>query len=508
MNDVVAIADDLVRRGTRLAFGVTGSGASFDLIEALEERDVTYIPAGHEAAATMMAGSATSVSGLPVPSVSIKGPGLANAVGGIAANHFEGHPSISLSEAYENSAGSAHKRLDHRSLLTGIVKGHAGIRGGVVDELLELASLEPPGPVHLDLASDAEIGSRQDKGSVVRGDLAGVLRRILDSQRPLLVVGSLAARRKWGTRLRGLRIPVFTTARAKGALDETEPQAAGVLTGAGGPLSPEWALAGQADLLVGIGLREGELIRDSSRPVETILWDEIEDGLMRRPNVTCSYVDPSGKSVTEILATLVDKEWGETELGDVLRDIRARLTSGWGPGVCFEVIAPWSNFDSILDTGTFCTVAEHVYLATQVRRYAGTSNGRFMGTAIPFALGSALASGRPTICVLGDGGMRAYPGELKIALAQDLPLLVILMTDGRYGSVATALGRPRSRSKALTTLLPSWDLAMEAMGFPTRTVETADDFATALNSWDRASPMFVEARFDSDGYERITEGVR
>ena len=91
---IARLADALVERGLRHAFGVTGSGASMALIMGLESRGVAYHGVAHEAAAAIMAGTVASTSGRPSVSISIKGPGLANMLPGVAFNHFEGNPAL------------------------------------------------------------------------------------------------------------------------------------------------------------------------------------------------------------------------------------------------------------------------------------------------------------------------------------------------------------------------------------------------------------------------------
>ena len=93
-NRIETIAEFLSGVGVAHAFGICGSGPSLTLIGALDKRGITYINASHEASAAMMAGAATRVSGVPALSISIKGPGLVNAVAGISYNHFEDTPSI------------------------------------------------------------------------------------------------------------------------------------------------------------------------------------------------------------------------------------------------------------------------------------------------------------------------------------------------------------------------------------------------------------------------------
>ncbi len=63
MSDVMKdLAQLLKEQGVEHAFGVTGSGNSWNLIDHLENCGVKYHPVAHEAAGALMAGAATRIS--------------------------------------------------------------------------------------------------------------------------------------------------------------------------------------------------------------------------------------------------------------------------------------------------------------------------------------------------------------------------------------------------------------------------------------------------------------
>src|SRR5262245_10387996 len=113
MADVQEMAVTLFSEGVRSCFGVTGSGLSWRLATALESCGVPYHAVGHEAAAAIMAGAFARQSGTLGCSLSIKGPGLANMIGGMLSNRYEQLPVLSISEAYDPAQPSSrmHKRL-------------------------------------------------------------------------------------------------------------------------------------------------------------------------------------------------------------------------------------------------------------------------------------------------------------------------------------------------------------------------------------------------------------
>jgi thiamine pyrophosphate-dependent acetolactate synthase large subunit-like protein len=164
----------------------------------------------------------------------------------------------------------------------------------------------------------------------------------------------------------------------------------------------------------------------------------------------------------------------------------------------------------VTDTGSFCTIAEHLWRAGGRRAYLGTSNGRYMGTGIPTAIGAAVAApGRPVVCLVGDGGVRMHPAEVRLAVAERLPVCFILMSDGRFGSVASAAGPAGAAvPRAVGVDGASWWRAFEAMGCDACRAESAATFEAALAAWAGDRPLFVEAAFEPAAYAAMTRELR
>jgi acetolactate synthase-1/2/3 large subunit len=508
------LADRLVASGTDALFGVPGSGVSLQLITALEERGVAFYGTCHEAAAAVMAGAFGRVRRNLGCCISIKGPGLANMMPGVLANAYENLPVLSLAEAYGDGPNPrAHKRLDHAATLAGAAKAWAGLASvAVVDQLVAIAREEIPGPVHLDLAPRSEglrVAPRRSGGLQQTHEALAAIRA---SSRPVLIAGSLARRRCWGQELVSLPVPVLTTLAAKGLVDERGPYAAGVFTGDGKDLSPEARVLKKADLVVGLGLRNLEVLTPHTFGLPSVLIDSVPGDSWGFAGATVAS-GASDDFAREAMSLLVHKEWGADVVAAARKDVVERLTrDDWLPGRAFAVLQDVLPPDVriVVDTGAFCTVAEHMWQAAVDDRFIASANGRFMGTGIPMALGAALAERYcPVICAVGDGGIRVAVGELKLALELSLPLLVAFLSDGRYGSIAGAPSAKGLSRSATLIARPSWEAPMAALGFHATRVDRICDFENAVRSWRwREGPMFIEAVFDPTRYVTMTAGVR
>jgi acetolactate synthase-1/2/3 large subunit len=437
---------------------------------------------------------------------------------GIAFNQFENLPVISACEAYASKAPAfrMHKRVDQATLLSAVCKGGLALPDAVkrLTDLNALAYAEVPGPVHIDLADSdtAQFPWRFEKPEASSAEVRGkALDLLAQSQRPILIVGNLSLRREWGMLLESLRIPVFTTAAAKGALDETLGHALGVYTGDGKSATPESNVFQQCDLVVGIGVRNLEMLSPKKLERPMLWMDEASATYSNGFNADVVWTTAATGDYVRALEALAQKHWGV----EVAAAAKSKLWSAvqleeWLPAACFDALNRLDHDYSLaVDTGSFCTIAEHYWLAAPRRKYFGSSNGRFMGGSIPTAIGAAAADSRtPVFCVSGDGGFRMYAAELTLAVQKRLPICFVLMSDGRYGSVVAGASRPGLTASAVEMPGASWLRVVEAMGCEAHASDSPATFSDLIGTWNRADPLYIECNFDPEKYAAMTRDVR
>jgi acetolactate synthase-1/2/3 large subunit len=512
-------AHALRAQGLALAFGVTGSGSSWKLITALEDLGARYLPASHEAAAAIMAGAAWRASGRISASIGIKGPGLANMLPGIAFNAFENLPVLSVCEAYGPGAPAhrMHKRMNQPALLGAVCKGSIALAstGERLAGLVAHANTEAPGPVHVDLCdgSGESVPWSLARPAEPRSESRDQALRMLDrASRPILIVGSLAMRREWSRKLADLSLPLFTTAAAKGVTDEAAANVLGVYTGDGKELAPESRAFAQADLVVALGLRNVEVLTPRAPGPPLLCIDEVEVASTNGFAPAVFWSTREQRDYVDVLDRLQPKTWG----AELAAELRAKLMAGadpqrWLPAACFLALnALQTPYSLVVDTGSFCTIAEHYSSASPRRQFFGSSNGRYMGGSIPTAIGAAATGERrtPVFCVCGDGGMRMYLSEIALAAAQRLPICFVLMSDGRYGSVAAAARGARMSQGAISPPMPPWRAAIEQLGCEAQAADDPSSFAAAIGAWRADAPLFIECAFAPEPYMTMTDDLR
>lgn len=510
------IASRIAGRGSRRVYGVPGGGPSLELADALETIGVEFVATHAEAASAIMAGTAGRLSGRAGVAVSIKGPGLANMLPGLAACSLEAWPVVSMSEAYHPTVGPerAHKRMDHHRLTRAVAKAHlyAEADSSLFTASAELAEEEVPGPVCLDLTGRVvnELPSSPPgiKRSVHDPDRA--LELIAGAKRPMVIAGTLAIRKDWSDELAELRVPVFSSAAAKGVVDENLPQAAGVFTGVGLELAPEHSLLPDCDLVVGLGLRSNEVLRTDLSGISAVNVDPL--GGVASPGFEfAATVDSSNAGA--VFEALTRKMWGLERIETAVSSLRRHLLAGsWLPARAYEVVE--SRFDGcvrlVVDTGDFCTIGEHVWKAQRPDWFLGSGQGRYMGVGIPTAIGAALEDPTvPTVVVVGDGGIGPLFAELRTAASRRLPLIVMLMSDGGFSSIRRRAIREGLTEEPLIMANPSWVGAAEGIDITSHRITDAHALGLALSDWTvEAGPIFFECPFDPDDYLSMVDRLR
>jgi acetolactate synthase I/II/III large subunit len=515
MIDFDHFSREIAESSVPYAFGIPGGGASLDLIHSLESNGVEFITTFSEGSAAIMAGTVGRLCNTAGVAISIKGPGIANMMPGLALCRFEDLPIVAFAESYGSSApkSRAHKRLDQKILTQPVVK-HSFVvddQDNLVRRAREIAKSEIPGPVLVELIEETE--KNQESETILKKgnycDATEVRDLIRGSQRPVLIVGAIATRLDEDLHLSSLNIPMFTTVAAKGIVDEASEYSAGVFTGVGLSKTPELQILESADLIVCLGLRNHEVLSAhpfSAKAINFDLNSNASSGFefFRESSVDNGY---------EILVELQGFDWGRK----LVRVQRAELVSHlsrheFSPFLVFSHLMCWcsSNTRLVVDTGNFCTIAEHCWLSRGRDSFLGSSNSRYMGTSVPMGIAASLSDpGIVTIIVVGDGGIGMHLAELRIAIERKLPILLVLMSDEGFGSVRAAAIKRSLSQQSLIKKTSSWISVMEGLGMDCLSVSTETELSHALNLCDvTRGPCYIECIFDPEEYQTMTRNIR
>ena len=155
-----ALIEAAWRRGARHCFGVPGSGALMDLIDAGRRRGVEFVSTANEASAAIAAAYYGHLRGCAGLALAIKGPGAGNLVGGAVNAYFERKPVVCITEALPEAFVPVEmgQRIDQSGLFRTAAKQTARLvpaaAGTTIDAAFDSATTGRPGPVLLDLPGD------------------------------------------------------------------------------------------------------------------------------------------------------------------------------------------------------------------------------------------------------------------------------------------------------------------------------------------------------------------
>ena len=408
--------------------------------------------------------------------------------------------------------------MNHEGLISAVSKGRRFLakKGPRFSDLAHWAESEVPGPVHLDI-SESGIDVEEDI-PLIRNDHIQAFSQdklfelITLAERPVVIAGTFAIRKNLSHQLNQLSVPVFSVAAAKGVMNETLPQAAGVYTGVGLELTPEFSILPQADLVIGIGLRHNEILGVRPFQRRAINLDPLGENL-------CSgfqfdhVLHGSPEEIEIIFTALAGKEWGLEFLESCLRKMRDRLLTGqFMPAHAFRVIEQHFQHAArlVLDTGNFCTIGEHIWRIPEPQWYLSSGQGRYMGVGLPMALGAAIYdTSVPTLAFVGDGGIGMFIAEIKMAVKCRLPLIVVLMSDSHLGSIRMRSIKDGLTEKPVVIHQPSWLKTVEGLGVHAAQARNETEVKEILQSWNQSDgPLFMEIAFDPEGYQHMVHNIR
>jgi len=536
MSDSKPLVDHLVEsfaaRGVKRIFGVPGGGSSLDLIRAAEARGMAFVLARHETSAAIMALVSGEVDEAPGVALTTIGPGLANAVNGMACATLDRAPLCLVSDghALPLTRFVTHQVFDQAALSAPVVKGHCRMEGDTpVDELealLDLAQTPPYGAVHVELTGTAArrtvTHARRRPpprdSSPHAEDIQRAQELLARAARPVVIVGLEACRPAYAAAVRKfcgrLDCPVLVTYKAKGVVPDSHPRTAGLFTG--GTL--ESACIERADLIVLIGLDPVELIPRAWRYQAPVL----DIGLAARP---VHYVEPAVEIYGPLAATLeglgavgASAGWRGDEARTLRTQMLSRLACSASDGIAPQRVVELA----LAAAGTrprprvAVDAGAHMFSATaywdcEAPRDLLISNGlATMGFALPAAIGAALAEPRrKVIAFTGDGGLAMCLGELMTAKQQATPVVVVVFNDASISLIDIKQQARDLPAEGVRWDRPDFARVAEGFGLHAWRARTEDEYRAAIESaLASVGPALVDVHVDPSGYPAQIRALR
>jgi acetolactate synthase-1/2/3 large subunit len=523
------LVDQLVVHGADTVFCVPGE-SYVPVLDGLHDAPIRLITCRHEGGAANMADAYGKLTGRPGICIVTRGPGATQASVGLHTAFQDSTPLILLvgQVASDQQDREAFQEIDYRRMFGQLSKWVAQIdRADRIPEYVARAFATAcsgrPGPVVLALPEDVldlevDVADALPFNFVQPHPAGAQLERLREllaaAERPLALIGGAG----WTPRaaadarafLEANRLPAGAAFRRQDALDNDSPSYAG---DAGIGINPKLAArVRDADILLVVGPRLGEMttsgytLLESPTPRQTLVHvhpGAEELGRVYRPELPIlSGMEQFAAAVRDLRVEPRWEEWaaaaradydewqrggrmpGELDLRECIAHLQERLP------------------DAIVTNGAGnFTVWVHRFWRYHAypSQLAPTSGA--MGYGVPAAVAAKLvAPGRPVVCFAGDGDFLMSAQELATAVQYDLPILVLVVNNGMYGTIRMHQER-RFPGRVSGTDLVNPDFAALARSFGAHgnTVLRTEDFPAALEqSLGAGRPALLELRIDPE----------
>ena len=526
------LVDILVQNGVEVVFGLPG-GAIAPLFDALlDRREIRVVTTKHEAGAMFAAAGYARVTGKLGVVLVTSGPGVTNAITGLASAWCEGLPVMLL-------AGEVPRRVFGKSSLQDGSAYHLDVVGltrhlsklalqlhepnaatGVFRRAIATALSGRRGPVTLTIPFDVSSSMQSSPTDVslevsttfgIDGSALRRAARSLAAKRPVIFAGSGVRTPGGPALLRALaeksQCPVMTTPKAKGVFPEHHPLSLGVF-GRGGHPSAIKYLEGGIDTLLAVGTSLGELetngwsplLKPSTEMIHVDI-DALQIGRAYQPTVSIAApFETFAKGVIDLLAPVAAARWFGVQHYTSAQDAPDGKDGRIAPQRALWEIQQVLPHDTIFT----CDVGEHSVFATHYLKTQRPESWVFMqglgsmGQSIGSAIGAQLAfPNRRVAAIIGDGCFAMTCGEVATAVQEELPLAIFVFNDARLGMVEVGHSAIFGRTPSFPTTLDVPRLA-EGLGADRLVIEHAGDILrhTEILSARGTRPLVIDVRID------------
>lgn len=502
------MARRLAKAGIRQAFGMPG-GEVLALVAALERAGIRFVLTRHETAAGFMAEGVWHATGTPALLVTTIGPGLTNAVNVIANAHQDRVPMIVISGCVDAALAESytHQIIDHAALMRPITKAsfraQTGTEDLVTDKALAIALRGRPGPVHIDLPITVAEAPVPQREIIVNlrpepqrpADLTATSAMIARATRPLIIAGldlvSDAGGRALADLAERIGAPVLTTYKAKGLMPPTHALHLGAIG-----LSPKAdaivkPLIAKSDLIILAGYDPIEMRQGwrnpwpADKPVIDLVAEAMPHG-MHSASVT--HDGDVTIVMRELTAAVPPKAstWPDAAPSAVKEAFAAAFAcphgTTWGPHHVFETaraLAPPGTV-ATADSGAHRILLSQMWTCPSPRTLIQSSGFCTMGGALPLAAGHAFATGRHTLCFVGDAGLEMVLGEVATLRDHALPVVIICLVDRSLALIEIKQRQMQLPRSAVDFGATDFAAVANALGGHGINVSSRDELETAL----------------------------
>mgnify|MGYP002344788722 CR=1 FL=1 len=526
-------------------------GAVLYIYDALYKQDtIQHVLVRHEQAAVHAADGYARATGEVGVALVTSGPGLTNAVTGIATAYMDSIPMVIISGQVPTPAIGldAFQECDTVGITRPIVKHNFLVKdvrdlAVTLKKAFHIARTGRPGPVVVDIPKDVsfkktafhgypqsvEMRSYNPVKKGHGGQIRKALQLLLAAKRPYIYTGGGVLLGNAVPELRTLvdmlGYPVTHTLMGLGAYPATDRKFLGML-GMHGTIEANNAMQ-NCDVLLAVGARFDDRVIGNPKHFA-----------QNERKIIHIDIDPSSisKRVKVDIPIVGDVKDVLTELISMIRESTTRPDAGalsawweqieaWRGRDCLkydrgntEVIKPQYVIETLWnmtrDADAYVTsdVGQHQMWAAQFykfdepRRWINSGGLGTMGVGIPYAMGIKLAKPESEVfCVTGEGSVQMNIQELSTCLQYNTPIKVLSLNNRYLGMVRQwqEIEYSGRYSHSYMDALPNFVKLAEAYGHVGMLIERPQDVEPALREARKLKDRTVFLDFRTDPTENV-----
>ncbi len=523
----------LEREGVEVIFGYPG-GAVIPIYDALYDYPgIRNILVRHEQGAVHAADGYARTTGKIGVCLATSGPGATNLVTGIATAYMDSVPLVAITGQVATFllGRDSFQESDITGITLPITKHNYLVRDiqelpRVIKEAFHIAATGRPGPVLIDLAKDVTTAvAKLDYPQTVdlpgyKPNYVGNARQVKEAaealataQKPLFYVGGgvvISGAQAELLKLAELTdTPVTTTLMGMTAFPSGHPLFLGMI-GMHGTAAANFA-ATETDLLIAVGARFDDRVTgriDSFAPHAKVIHIDIDPAEIGKNVQVDIPIVGDCRMVLEMLAERSaprqNRAWvRQVETWREEYPLRYEPT-GLKPQMVIEEISRLTDGEAIICTevGQHQMWTAQFYQFKRPRSFVTSGGSGTMGFGFPAALGAQIGNpGRLVIDIAGDGSFQMNIQELGTAVANQIPVKVVIMNNFFLGMVRQWQEFFQDRRYSATVLDSNPDFvkiaeAYGAKGF--RITEPEQLRATLEEAFRTPGPVIVDCQVERE----------
>lgn len=537
----------LQEEGVDHIFGYPGGAVLFIYDELSKQDKVKHILVRHEQAAIHAADGYARSSEKPGVALVTSGPGVTNAITGIATAYMDSIPMVIISgqvptyaiglDAFQevDTVGITRPCVKHNFLVKDITELAATIK-----KAFYICSTGRPGPVLVDIPKD--ISAEKFKFSYPSSvsmrsynpinedrpeQLKEAIRLIMGSKRPMVYAGGGAILGNATSQLtrfvQMLNFPCTNTLMGLGGYPATDKQFVGML-GMHGTYEANMAMQ-NCDVLIAVGARFDDRVignpkHFSNKDRKIIHIDIDPSSISKRVRVDVPIIGSVSNVLDGLIKILMASK--EKPKQEELKSWWAQIDQ-WRARDCLKydrkstIIKPQMVIEKLYevtrgeafitsDVGQHQMWAAQFYKFDKPRRWINSGGLGTMGFGLPSAMGVQIANPKNAVaCVTGEASIQMCIQELSTCKQYNLPLKIINLNNRYMGMVRQwqEFFHGNRYAESYVDALPDFVKLAESYGHVGMKIEKPNDIEDALKEAFKLKDKLVFMDFITDQTENV-----